>query len=82
LFTLALKKAARIGIAVSAPAHVEIVTQRSMIPSVGVDAGPKCSGILTIRWFDLPEGPHIVQISGAKTRLIRIMAADAAANQL
>lgn len=81
LFTFVLKKAARVGIALSTPARIEIVTDRIMTPSIGADEGPDCSGILSIRWFDLPEGAHVVQISGAKTRLIRVMAADATANQ-
>jgi hypothetical protein len=43
--------------------------------------GPDCSGIRKIVWFDLPAGRHIIQIAGSQARTIKVMAADAQANQ-
>jgi len=81
LFTLAVKFPARVGIALSAPAWVDIVTDRVAQPSVDHTHGPECSGIRKIVWFDLQPGLHIVQVSNAPAREIRLMAADAIANR-
>ncbi|WP_416464114.1 hypothetical protein [Sphingomonas sp. VDB2] len=81
LFTLSLRQAARIGIALDGPAWVDVVTGKVAVESVEHGHGPACSGIRKIVWFDLPAGRHIVQIAGAKAPTIRIMAADAKANQ-
>lgn len=81
LFTLALKAPARIGIALSGPAWVDIVTGRTAQPSVDHGHGPECSGISKIVWFDLRPGLHLVQIANAPAREIRVMAADALANR-
>ncbi|HEX7741012.1 MAG TPA: hypothetical protein VF442_01045 [Sphingobium sp.] len=82
LFTLALKDAARVGVALSAPAWVDVVTAQHMHTSIEHGHGPECSGIRKIVWFDLPPGVHLIQISGASAREVRIMAADANANRL
>jgi len=81
LFSLAVKEPARVGIALSDPAGVDMVTERSPVPSVGHGHGPECSGISKIVWFDLRPGVHLVQIFNASGREIRIMAADAQANR-
>ncbi|MDO7835159.1 hypothetical protein Q4610_08855 [Sphingobium sp. HBC34] len=81
LFSLSLKQAARVGIALSGPAWVDVVTGNAVVASVAHGHGPDCSGIRKIVWFDLPAGRHIVQVAGAKDRSIHIMAADATANQ-
>jgi hypothetical protein len=81
LLTLALKEPARIGIGLSGPAWVDIVTGSAPQPSADHDHGPECSGIRKIVWFDLQPGLHIIQIADAPGREIRIMAADAAANR-
>lgn len=81
LFSVSLKTAARVGIALSGPAWVDVVTGATPIASVDHGHGPDCSGIRKIVWFDLPAGRHLVQVAGAKDRSIRIMAADATANQ-
>jgi hypothetical protein len=81
LFSLSLKTAARVGVALSGPAWVDVVTGTSSVASVEHGHGPDCSGIRKIVWFDLPAGRHIVQIAGSQARTIRVMAADAKANQ-
>ena len=81
LFLLALKVPARVGIGLSGPAWVDVVTGRSAAASVDHGHGAKCSGIRKIVWFDLLQGQHVVQISNAPAREIRIMATDAQANQ-
>lgn len=81
LFGLSLKAAARIGIALSGPAWVDVVTGTTPVASIEHGHGPDCSGIRKIVWFDLPAGRHIIQIVGSKDASIRIMTADAKANQ-
>ncbi|WP_242122688.1 hypothetical protein [Sphingobium sp. Sx8-8] len=81
LFTLAVKSAARIGIALSEGAWVDAATGKTALPSVDHGHGPDCSGIRKIVWFDLAPGLHTIQIASAATPTIRIMAADARANQ-
>lgn len=81
LFSLSLKQAARVGIALSGPAWVDVVTGEASLASVDHGHGPECSGIRKIVWFDLPAGRHLVQIAGSKAASVRVMAADAAANQ-
>ncbi|EQA97455.1 hypothetical protein L485_21560 [Sphingobium baderi LL03] len=81
LFTLALKSPARVGIALSDAAWVDIVDGDMAVAAVDHGHGPDCSGIRKIVWFELTEGTHIVQIAGAPSREIRVMAADARANQ-
>lgn len=81
LFSLAVKVPARIGIAISGPAWVDVVTGSASQPAVDHGHGPECSGIRKIVWFDLQPGLHIVQIANAPTREMRIMAADAIANR-
>ncbi|GBH31107.1 hypothetical protein [Sphingobium xenophagum] len=82
LFTLSLKQAARVGIALDGPAWVDVITGTQAIASVEHGHGPDCSGIRKIVWFDLPAGRHLVQIAGSKAADVRVMAADALANQL
>lgn len=81
LFALSLRQAARVGVALDGPAWVDVVTGKAATPSVDHGHGPDCSGIAKIVWFDLPAGRHLVQIAGSKAAKIRIMAADAKANQ-
>ena len=81
LFTLSLKQPARVGIALDGPAWVDVATGTTAVPSVEHGHGPACSGIRKIVWFDLPAGRHLVQIAGSKAETIRVMAADAKANQ-
>lgn len=81
LFTLSVKRAARIGIALDGPAWVDVITGTAAPMSVDHGHGPACSGIRKIVWFDLGAGRHIVQIAGSKGDTIRVMAADALANQ-
>ena len=81
LFAMAIKDAARIGIGLSEPARVDIVSGSSPVGSVSHDQGPDCSGIREILWFDLEPGVYQVQISSSMTRDMRVMAADAIANQ-
>ena len=81
LFTLALKDPARVGIGLSGPAWVDIVTGNAVATAVDHGHGPDCSGIAKIVWFDLPPGLHVVALSGAAGREIRVMAADARANR-
>ena len=81
LFTLSLKQAARVGIALDGPAWVDVITGTQAIASVEHGHGPACSGIRKIVWFALPAGRHLVQIAGSKAADVRVMAADALANQ-
>lgn len=81
LFTLSLKQAARVGIALDGPAWVDVVTGAEAVASVEHGHGPACSGIRKIVWFDLPAGRRLVQIAGSKAATVRVMAADAKANQ-
>lgn len=81
LFSLSVKVPARIGIGLSEPAWVDLVTERTVQSSVDHGQGPECSSIAKILWFDLSPGLHIIQIANASARAIRIMAADAQANQ-
>jgi hypothetical protein len=81
LLSLSLKQAARVGVALDGPAWVDIFTSPTAQTSVDHGHGPACSGIRKIVWFDLAAGRHIVQIAGSKAMTIRVMAADAQANQ-
>lgn len=81
LFSLALKTPTRIGIALSDEAWVDVVKGAALMSSVEHSHGPACSNIRKIVWFVLSAGLHHVQISNAPEATIRIMAADAAANQ-
>lgn len=81
LFTLAVKNTARIGIALSEAAWIDAATGKTALPSVDHAHGPTCSGIREIVWFDLAPGLHTIQIASAMQSTIRIMAADARANQ-
>lgn len=81
LFTLTVKDQARIGIALSEGGWVDVATGTAAIPSIAHGHGEACSGIRKIVWFALPPGLHTVQIASAPGRTIRIMAADARANQ-
>lgn len=82
LLTLSLKIPARVGIALSGPAWVDVVRGDAALQSVEHGHGPACSGIRKIVWFDLPAGLVTVQISNAPGETVRVMAADAAAHQL
>ncbi|WP_062791942.1 hypothetical protein [Sphingobium chlorophenolicum] len=81
LFTLSVKDQARIGIALSDAAWIDAATGTTALISVDHGHGPDCSGIPKIVWFDLPPGLHTIQIASAAKPTIRIMAADARANQ-
>lgn len=81
LFNLSVKTPTRIGVALSGPVWIDVVTGDQSVASVDHGHGPECSGIRKIVWFDLPAGRHIIQIAGAKAADIRVMAADAKANQ-
>lgn len=81
LFTVSLKQGARVGIALDGPAWVDVVSGVEAVASVEHGHGPACSGIRKIVWFDLPAGRHLVQIAGSKASTVRVMAADAKANQ-
>ncbi len=80
-FRVDLVKPARVGIGLSGPAWVDAVRGTQALSSVDHGHGPDCSGLRKIVWFDLPEGATLIQIAGAPSGTIRIMAADAAANQ-
>ena len=81
LFTLSIKQAARVGIALDGPAWIDVVTGTTPVSSVDHGHGPDCSSLRKIVWFDLAAGRHLVQIAGSKSAEIRVMAADAKANQ-
>lgn len=81
VFTVATKVRARVGIALSDRAWVDIVDGRRSLTSVDHGHGPACSDIRKIVWFDLPPGRHVVQVAGSREPALRIMAADARANQ-
>ncbi|MEC3911151.1 hypothetical protein U5A82_11945 [Sphingobium sp. CR2-8] len=81
LFTLSIKQAARVGIALDGPAWIDVITDQTAQTSVEHGHGPTCSGIRKIVWFNLAAGRHIVQIAGSKGPSMRVMAADATANQ-
>lgn len=81
VFRVDLAKPVRVGIGLSGPAWVDAVRGDAALPSVDHGHGPDCSGLRKIVWFDLPEGTTLIQVAGAPNASIRIMAADAAANQ-
>ncbi len=81
LFALSLRQAARVGIALDSPAWIDVVTGAMPVPFVDHGHGPDCSSLRKIVWFDLSAGRHLVQIAGSKSAEIRVMAADAKANQ-
>lgn len=81
LLTLSLKIPARVGIALSGPAWIDVVRGDAALKSVEHGHGPACSGIRKIVWFDLPAGLFTVQIANAPGGTVRVMAADAAAHQ-
>ncbi|MCP1469707.1 hypothetical protein J3E64_001389 [Sphingobium sp. OAS761] len=81
IFTLSLRTAARVGIALSGRAWIDVVAGADLVPSVDHGHGPQCSGIRKIVWFDMTAGRHIVQVAGSPDAEIRLMAADAVANQ-
>lgn len=75
LFALSLNIPARVGIGLSGPAWVDMVSGDAVVASTTHGHGPDCSGIRKIVWFDLPAGKHLVQIANAPGDTIRIMAA-------
>lgn len=81
LFTLSVKTAARVGFGLSGRARVYVAQDNLPFPPVGYGHGPECSGIESIVWFDLPPGIHLIQIADSPARQLRLMAADAVANQ-
>jgi len=81
IFTIATKVQARIGIALSDRAWVDVLDGRQARPSADHGHGSSCSDIRKIVWFDLPPGRHVVQVAGSNVPTLRIMAADARANQ-
>jgi hypothetical protein len=81
LFTLAVKTPARVGIALSDAAWVDVIKGTASVASVEHGHGAACSGIRKIVWFNLSAGLHTVQIANAPQATIRIMAADAIANR-
>ncbi len=81
LFALAVKAPAKVGIALSAGAWVDVVKGTTPVASVEHGHGPACSGIRKIVWFPLEAGVYTVQIAKAPEATIRIMAADAGANR-
>jgi len=81
LFTLSLKTPARVGVGLSGRARVDVAQGDVTRPLLGYGPGPECSGIDRIAWFDLPTGIHLIQIADSPGRQLRVMAADAIANQ-
>ncbi|WP_028056184.1 hypothetical protein [Sphingobium bisphenolivorans] len=81
LFTLALKSPARVGIALSKSGWVDAVSGKQALSPVNHGHGPQCSGIRKIVWFDMAAGLTTIQIADAASSTLRIMAADASANQ-
>lgn len=81
LFTLAVRTPARIGIALSDGAWVDVIKGTASVASVEHGHGPACSGIRKIVWFTVSQGLYTIQIANAPQATIRIMAADAAANR-
>lgn len=81
LLTLAVRTPAHVGIALSEAAWVDILSGSTALPSMAREHGPDCSGIRKIIWFDLRPGLHTIQIAGAPSQKVRIMAADSRANQ-
>lgn len=75
LFTLVLPRPAKVGVALSGPAWIDVVSGEKAATSIEHGHGPDCSGIRKIVWFDLPAGRQLVQIAGAKETSIRVMAA-------
>jgi hypothetical protein len=78
LLSLSLDAPARVGLALSGGAWIDVVDGATALVSVEHGHGPQCSGIRKIVWFDLAAGNHIVQIAGASTETITVMAAKAA----
>ncbi|MDX3900474.1 MAG: hypothetical protein QHC40_08205 [Sphingobium sp.] len=81
LFTLPVKAPAKVGIALSAGAWVDVVKGTTPVAPVEHGHGPACSGIRKIVWFPLEAGIYTVQIANAPEATIRVMAADAGANR-
>lgn len=81
LLTLAVKTPAKVGIALSAGAWVDVVKGTAPVASVEHGHGPVCSGIRKIVWFPLDAGVYTIQIANAPEATIRVMAADEAANR-
>lgn len=76
VFRVNIAHAARVGIALSVGAWVDMVEDGKIVDSVDHGHGPACTGIHKIVWFDLKPGAHIVQIANAPAPAIRIMAAE------
>ena len=76
VFRVNIAHAARVGIALSGGAWVDMVEDGRIIDSVDHGHGPECTGIRKIVWFDLKPGAHIVQIANAPMPVIRIMGAE------
>ncbi len=77
LATIALDRAARIGIALSDGAWVDVVSRGVEQTSIEHEHGPDCSGIRKIVWFDLQAGTHVVQIVNSPKPAISVMVAIA-----
>ena len=78
LFTLSLKQAARVGIALDGPAWVDVITGTQAIASVEHGHGPACSGIRKIVDFDLTPGTYLLQVAGNEAPTLGLMVAPAA----
>lgn len=77
LATIELERAARVGIALSDAAWIDVVSRGIEQTSIEHDHGPDCSGIRKIVWFDLQAGPHVVQVVNSPKAAITVMVAVA-----
>ena len=74
VFALAVPHAAKVGIALSDGAWIDVINGDTAEATLEHGHGPDCSGIRKIVWFDLKDGIYRIQIEGAPKGSIRFMA--------
>lgn len=78
LFAVEVERAGRYQVALGDRAWIEVIADGAPLPSVAHGHGPACSGIAKVVEFNLPSGRSLVQITGATTARITLLATPVA----
>lgn len=78
LFALEVERPGRYQVVLGDRAWIEVIANGAPLPSVNHGHGLACSGIRKLVEFDLRPGRHLVQITGAATRDLTLLATPVA----
>ncbi len=73
VYPLNITAADTYGVALGASGWVDVVQNGQIIHSVAGEAGPKCTGIHKIIYFNLQPGAYTVEISNSRIRQVRML---------